>query len=66
MKNIEDRFYEYLLKEPVVSDEYTSAFISSFDLFSSVAAENFYVLDICQSQFCYVKHDNLFIIWIFC
>jgi DNA-binding CsgD family transcriptional regulator len=38
-----------------------SAFTRYFDRSSSIAEESFYVLDIQQSRFCYVKSDDLFL-----
>jgi DNA-binding CsgD family transcriptional regulator len=61
MKTIGDRFFEYAQGEPTVLGEYISAFIRYFDMFSSIATESFYVLDIPQKQFCYVKSDDFFL-----
>lgn len=61
MKTMKDRFSEYALKEPITSVEDTSTLISSFDILSSLTSESFYVLDIPQKQFCYVKADDLFL-----
>ncbi|MDR0749342.1 MAG: LuxR family transcriptional regulator, partial [Tannerellaceae bacterium] len=35
--------------------------IRGLDVFSSITAESFYVLDIQSKQFCYVKPDDLFL-----
>jgi DNA-binding CsgD family transcriptional regulator len=42
-------------------DEHISPLVRYFDMFASIATESFYVLDIPQKQFCYVKPDDLFL-----
>jgi DNA-binding CsgD family transcriptional regulator len=61
MKPADDRFLEYARKEPVVSGKHASALVRYFDMFSSIATESFYVLDVSQKQFCYIKPDDLFL-----
>jgi DNA-binding CsgD family transcriptional regulator len=61
MKTIESRFFEHTQEEPTVFGEHDSALIRYLDLFSSIIAESFYVWDIPQKQFCYVRPDDFFL-----
>ncbi len=49
------------LSSEQLQNKQDSGLIRYFDLFSSIATESFYVLDLLQKQFCYVKTDNLFL-----
>ena len=61
MNTFEDLFSEYAgrITDPV--NEQESVFIQYCKLFSSIITDSFYVLDIVQKQFCYIKPDNLFL-----
>jgi hypothetical protein len=61
MKIMEKRFLKHAQEDPAVSGRHTSTPTQYFDMFSSIAAESFYVPDIPQKQFCYVKPDDLFL-----
>ncbi|MDR2919140.1 MAG: LuxR C-terminal-related transcriptional regulator [Tannerella sp.] len=61
MNPLKDHFFEHALKEPIVSDEQTSTLNRYLDIFSHIAIESFYVLDIQQKQFCHIKPDDLFL-----
>ncbi|MCD7976899.1 MAG: LuxR C-terminal-related transcriptional regulator [Tannerellaceae bacterium] len=57
MKAINKHFF--IQNDPDKLNETPSLFIQHCSMFSSITAENLYVWDILQSQFCYIKADNL-------
>jgi DNA-binding CsgD family transcriptional regulator len=58
---MEEQFFESAQEEATVSGKQTSVPVRYFDVFSSIATESFYVLDVPRKQFCYVKPDDLFL-----
>lgn len=50
---------DYMQERPTALDN--TILIQHFNLFSAVTTECFYVLDISQKRFCYVKSDDLFL-----
>ena len=61
MNTFEDLFSEYAGRITDTVNEQESVFIQYCKLFSSIITDSFYVLDIVQKQFCYIKPDNLFL-----
>jgi DNA-binding CsgD family transcriptional regulator len=61
MKTTEDQFWGYAREDPAVLGERVSALVQCFDIFSSISTESFYVLDVPQKQFSYVKPDDFFL-----
>jgi hypothetical protein len=58
---MKEQFFKHAPEEPTVSGKQAFAPARYFDMFFSIATESFYVLDIPQKQFCYVKPDDLFL-----
>lgn len=61
MNAFEDPFPEYAGRITDTANEQESAFIQYCKVFSSIITDSFYVLDIVQKQFCYIKPDDLFL-----
>lgn len=61
MNTFEDLFSEYTGRITDTANEQESAFIQYCKIISSIITDSFYVLDIVQKQFCYIKPDNLFL-----
>lgn len=57
MKTIEEPDY----RQEGATVLYSTILIQYFNMFSSITTECFYVLDIPQKQFCYIKPDDLFL-----
>ena len=61
MKTIETRFFEYAQEALAISEYEDSVFFRHFDLFSSIATESFYVINVITNRFCYVSPNDLFL-----
>lgn len=61
MNAFEDPFPEYAGRITDTANEQESAFIQYCKVFSSIITDSFYVLDVVQKQFCYIKPDDLFL-----
>lgn len=61
MNTFEDLFSEYTGRITDTANEQESAFIQYCKIISSIITDSFYVLDIVQKQFCYIKPDDLFL-----
>ena len=61
MENIEIQYLKYPQMEPIVFEDRLQTLIKYFDVFSSTITQSFYVIDIQQEQFCYIKPDDLFL-----
>lgn len=62
MENIEIQYLKYPQMEPIVFEDRLQTLIKYFDVFSSTITQSFYVIDIQQEQFCYIKPDDLFFV----
>ena len=61
MNTFEDLFSEYAGRITDTANEQESTFIQYCKIISSIITDSFYVLDIVQKQFCYIKPDDLFL-----
>lgn len=59
MNTFEDLFSEYAGRITNIVHKQESAFIQYCKTLSSIIPDNFYVLDIVQKQFCYIKPNDL-------
>lgn len=61
MNTFEDFFPKYAGKITDTTNDQESTFIQYCKIISSIITDSFYVLDIVQKQFCYIKPDDLFL-----
>ena len=61
MNTFEDFFPKYAGKITDTTNDQESAFIQYCKVFSSLTTDSFYVFDVVQKRFCYIKPDNLFL-----
>lgn len=61
MNTFEDFFPKYAEKITDTTNDQESAFIQYCKVFSSLTTDSFYVFDVVQKRFCYIKPDNLFL-----
>lgn len=61
MNTIHDPLSEYLDKIANIPNGQEATFIQYCKMFSSITSDSFYVLDIPQKQFYYIKPDDLFL-----
>lgn len=61
MNTFEDLFSEYAGRITDTANEQESTFIQYCQVFSSLITDSFYVFDVVQKQFCYIKPHDLFL-----
>ncbi len=61
MNTFEDFFPQYAGKITDTTNDQESAFIQYCKVFSSLTTDSFYVFDVVQKQFCYIKPHDLFL-----
>lgn len=61
MNTFEDFFPKYAGKITDTTNDQESAFIQYCKVFSSLTTDSFYVFDVVQKRFYYIKPDNLFL-----
>lgn len=61
MRAVEEQLIKCMKEEPAAPDGQTSVQLQCLDMFSSIVTESFYILDIPQKRFCYVKPDDFFL-----
>nr|WP_321522015.1 LuxR C-terminal-related transcriptional regulator [uncultured Macellibacteroides sp.] len=61
MKTTEDQYLKYPQMEPIAFENHVKTLIQCFEVFSATITQSFYVIDIQQERFCYIKPDDLFL-----